>query len=217
MNCPLCAHKKIDHWHRRKLRDYWCCRNCGLVFVPPEQQLAPGEEKAEYDKHENKIDDAGYRRFLSPAFRAIVNGLPPGSGGLDFGCGPGPALAAMLSEAGYPTRLYDLYYRPDETVWDRSYKFISLTEVIEHLARPWPILQRLWSHLHPGGRLVVQTQRVMNQAAFRQWRYLHDPTHIAFYADSTFEWLGRALGAVGTEFVGRDLVVLVKPFDAGSG
>lgn len=214
MNCPLCGAKKIAHWHHWRERDYWCCLACQLVFVPADQHVSETREKAEYDKHDNRIDDAGYRRFLSPSFHAITGSLPLGSSGLDFGCGPGPALAAMLSEAGYPTRLYDLYYHPDDNVWRYQYDFISLTEVIEHLARPWPILQRLWSHLRPGGRLVIQTQRVRDREAFRRWRYLHDPTHISFYAGATFVWLGRALSARRVDRVGRDVVVLEKPGSA---
>lgn len=178
------------------------------MFVPASQHLDPGDEKAEYDKHENEVGDPGYRRFLSRALNAIVREAPPGARGLDFGCGPGPALALMLEEAGYPTALYDLYYRPDETVWQAGYDFIVLTEVIEHLARPDRELSRLWHRLEPGGCLVIQTQRVLDQAAFRRWRYIHDPTHIAFYAEATFHWLARWLGADSLDFPDRDLALL---------
>lgn len=210
LNCPLCDNKKIVHWHRRGQRDYWCCERCALVFVPPAQHLSPAREKAEYDKHDNRIDDPGYRRFLSASLRAVTDRLAPGSRGLDFGCGPGPALAAMLAESGYPTRLYDLYYHLDESVWNERYDFITLTEVIEHLAEPRPVLDRLWERLHPGGVLVIQTQRVLDRRAFRDWRYLHDLTHIAFYSETTFAWLGRALSA-RVECVSRDVAVLGKP------
>jgi hypothetical protein len=38
--------------------------------------------------------------------------LAPASQGLDYGCGPGPALAAMLAEAGHAVALYDpLFHR----------------------------------------------------------------------------------------------------------
>ncbi|WP_232819290.1 class I SAM-dependent methyltransferase [Saccharospirillum mangrovi] len=198
-------------WHRRGERDYWCCHQCQLVSVPVQQRISAADEKAEYDRHENTLDDAGYRRFLSRTFNALVERLPPGSTGLDFGCGPGPALAAMFEEAGFPVALYDLFYRPDSDVLQRRYDFITLTEVIEHLGSPWEVLSMLWQQLHPGGKLAIQTQPVRDQAAFRQWRYIHDPTHIAFYAPATFEWLARRLGAERLETVAADVVILHKP------
>ena len=210
MNCPLCHSVDIEHWHRRKQRDYWCCLNCQLVFVPAGQHLTAQQEKAEYDKHNNVVDDPGYRAFLARAFHAVVERQSPGAVGLDFGCGPGPALAAMLEDAGYSVRLYDLFYHPDETVWHQSYQFICMTEVIEHLAQPAKLLQTLWSLLRPGGCLVIQTQRVLDRSAFSQWRYLHDPTHIAFYAEATFEWLAQSLPSASMEFPARDVAVLTK-------
>lgn len=213
--CPLCGHDRADHWHRHRERDFWCCRRCALVFVPPAQHLTAARERAEYDKHDNQVGDPGYRRFLAPAWQAVTSALPPGSRGLDFGCGPGPALAAMLEEAGYPTRLYDLYYRPDASVWRERYRFICLTEVIEHLADPAGELRRLWSHLEPGGRLVIQTQRVRDRAAFTTWRYTHDPTHIAFYAPATFDWLANWLGAAALTLARQDLAVLERADTGG--
>lgn len=211
MNCPLCGAVEADHWHNRSGRDYWCCRTCRLVFVPKDQHLSSALEKAEYDKHDNDVSDPGYRRFLSRTFEAVTRVVSTNASGLDFGCGPGPALATMLEEAGHRMALYDLYYHPDESVWELRYDFITLTEVIEHLARPDEVLARLWHHLKPGGYLVIQTQRVLNPAAFRQWRYIHDPTHIAFYSAHTFEWMAQWLGGDQVEFPGRDVALVRKP------
>lgn len=213
--CPLCGATQASHWHRRGKRDYWCCQHCQLVRVPIQQHISADQEKAEYDRHENTLDDAGYRRFLGRTFSAVVDRMPPGHHGLDFGCGPGPALAAMFEEAGYPVALYDLFYRPDSEVLQRRFHFITLTEVIEHLAQPAPVLSSLWQQLLPGGLLVIQTQQVRDQAAFQQWRYIHDPTHIAFYAPATFRWLAQWLGAAALERVAADVVVLRKAGELG--
>ena len=40
-------------------------------------------------------------RFLGRLAEPLVERLDPGASGLDFGCGPGPALAAMLTRRGY--------------------------------------------------------------------------------------------------------------------
>jgi 2-polyprenyl-3-methyl-5-hydroxy-6-metoxy-1,4-benzoquinol methylase len=208
--CPLCKQEHNTWWHQRKHRDYWHCRICQLVFVGVAQQLSATAEKAEYDRHENDVDDPGYRRFLTRPFTAVTERLPAGARGLDFGCGPGPALAAMLEESGYDVTLYDLYYYPQAEALTRHYDFICLTEVIEHLSDPARVLTQLWALLNEGGWLVVQTQRVRNRAAFEHWRYVDDPTHIAFYAEDTFAWLARQLDARHWDITGRDVVVLQK-------
>ncbi|MCH8529761.1 MAG: class I SAM-dependent methyltransferase [Saccharospirillum sp.] len=209
MQCPLCLTDEPEHWHQRLGRDYWRCRACTLVFVPRHQHLGAAAEKQVYDQHDNRVDDPAYRRFLQGTHDAVAQRVGASARGLDFGCGPGPALAHMLESSGYPTELYDCYYHPDARVLTQSYDFITLTEVIEHLAEPKVVLEQLWSALKPGGVLVIQTQRVRDRDAFRQWRYLHDPTHISFYSMDTFDWLARALNAQ-LEYPGRDLAVLVK-------
>lgn len=187
--CPLCgaaALYPIDCHQRR----YHRCRQCLLVHLEPSQRLSAADEKAIYDAHENNIDDPGYRRFLSRAFGQVRTQVPPPAHGLDFGCGPGPALVAMAQEAGYTMACYDKFYWPDDRVLSARYDFITCTEVVEHLAEPLPILDRLWDRLKPGGLLVVQTKRVLDDERFRSWHYRNDPTHITFFAEASFHWLG---------------------------
>ena len=64
--------------------------------------------------------------------------LPEGARGLDYGAGPGPALAAMIEEDGYSAALYDPLFHPDEAVLSDSYDFITCTETVEHFATPAP-------------------------------------------------------------------------------
>ena len=108
--CPLCGEKKSSSFHSEKRRDYYRCKVCQLVFVPPSQHLNIREEKAEYDLHQNDPDDADYRRFLSRLFVPVRSCLKPDWQGLDFGSGPGPALSLMFAESGFPMVLYDPFY-----------------------------------------------------------------------------------------------------------
>lgn len=116
----------------------------------------------------------------------------------------------MLDEAGYTVTLYDLFYYPDPAALARCYAFICMTEVIEHLASPAQVLADLWALLEEGGCLVIQTQRVRDREAFARWRYVDDPTHIAFYSEATFAWLADHLGVREWTIVDRDVVVLRK-------
>jgi len=120
----------------------------------------------------------------------------------------------MLNEAGFPTAIYAPFYAPfyapAEHVWQDRYDFITASEVVEHLRRPWEKLQRLWTVLRPGGWLAMMTKRVLNQKAFTTWHYTNDPTHVAFFSEATFVWLARQWSA-GLDIAGPDVVLLRKP------
>lgn len=207
--CPLC-HSPAVAFHTDKKRPYYRCSCCDLVHVPAAWHLDSQTEKAVYDQHENHVEDAGYRTFLSRLANPLLQRLPAGSRGLDFGCGPGPALAVMLREHGHEVALYDLYYAPDLTVFEQQWDFITATEVIEHLGQPGQELQRLWHCLKPGGLLALMTKRVTSPQAFSTWHYKNDPTHISFFSESTFQWLAAQWRAE-LEIVANDVVILRKP------
>lgn len=195
---------------RDERRDYYRCGRCSLVFVPQRALLSAAAEKAEYDLHENSIDDAGYRRFLGRLAEPLLERLAAGSHGLDFGCGPGPALAAMFAEAGHEMAVFDCFYAPDLSVFKRRYDFITATEVVEHLHRPGNELQRLWRLLKPGGHLGLMTKLVIDQAAFSRWHYKNDPTHVGFFSRETFDWLAAEWGTAA-EVIGNDVIIIAKP------
>ena len=207
--CPLCNATDATAFHHDRRREYWQCRNCALVFVPPHDHLSAGEEKAEYDLHRNAIDDPGYRRFLSRVADPLLSKLAPGALGLDFGCGPGPALACMLEEAGCAMRLYDVFYFPDASVLEREYDFITATEVVEHLHQPGEELTRLWGMIVPGGYLGLMTKLVIDAPAFSRWHYKDDPTHVCFFSEATLAWWARQAGA-DLERIGADVAILRK-------
>ena len=97
------------------------------------------------------MDDPGYRRFLSKLADPLRGRLAPGAHGLDYGCGPGPALAAMLREAGHEMALYDPVYYPDTAPLQARYDFVTCTEVAEHFHAPAQEFDRMGALLRPGG------------------------------------------------------------------
>ncbi|WDL83632.1 class I SAM-dependent methyltransferase [Aeromonas bestiarum] len=209
LSCPLCC--ATDAYGlpvAGKL--YHRCRACELVWLDAAEHLDPEREKAVYDGHDNQVDDPRYRSFLMRAFGEVLSRLPPPASGLDFGCGPGPALIAMGREAGYQMAGYDKFYTDLPELLTRQYDFITSTEVIEHIAAPRAVLDGLWACLKPGGILVLQTQRVLGDERFKSWRYRHDPTHIVFFAEASF----RALAArwqADVLFPHADVAVITKP------
>jgi len=209
-DCPLCISSEIFFFCGDKLRDYLCCRCCGMVFVPKQFHLTPEAEKAQYDLHENTPDDQGYRRFLGRLIDPLIQRLVPASQGLDFGCGPGPCLSVMLEEQGHSMSLYDLYYADNRALLAKEYDFITATEVVEHLFEPAKELQQLWGLLKPGGYLGLMTKLVTDAEKFANWHYKTDPTHISFFSVQSFEYLGEQWGSKPV-FIDADVIIFQKP------
>jgi hypothetical protein len=208
--CPLCRGHDPSVFVRDVARDYHQCRTCWLVFVPREQLLSREDEKKRYDLHQYSADDSGYQAYLSRLAKPMIARIKPGSWGLDFGCGPEPVLASLFRKAGHVMSTYDFFYRPDDTVFDERYDFITASEVVEHLRRPGRELDRLWRCLEPSGILGIMTQWVVPAERFPTWHYKNDRTHICFFSPETFTWLARKWNA---ELVlqDRDVALFLKP------
>lgn len=190
MSCPLCQGVAATLFHRDARREYWRCDHCALVFVPPAFYLSPDAEKAEYDKHENEVNDPAYRRFLSHLATPLLEEMKPRSRVLEFGCGPGPALASLLSESGHQVSLYDAFYYPNSAVLTpASYDVVTATEVIEHLHYPDREITAWLTYLVPEGRLGIMTKTVIDAARFATWHYKNDLTHVCFYSSETFDYI----------------------------
>lgn len=194
----------------RDRRTFWQCAQCSLVFVDPVERLNATQEKAEYDLHNNDCDDPGYRQFLSRVVTPLCQQIKAPANGLDFGCGPGPALAQMLRERDYNMAIYDPFYAPDKTVLQRQYNFITATEVIEHLFCPHEVLSQLWQLIEPGGILAVMTKLLIDRDAFSSWHYKNDSTHVCFYSLATMQWLSDSLNARWQK-MDTDVVFFYKP------
>ncbi|MFN6976724.1 MAG: class I SAM-dependent methyltransferase, partial [Gemmobacter sp.] len=135
LGCPLCD-AAADRFMTLAGQDYFRCPACLLRFLDPAHHPPPEVERAHYLHHENDPDDPRYRRFLSRLAGPLLSRLGPGSRGLDYGCGPGPALAAMLREAGHDMALWDPVFAPDPAALAGQYDFVTCTEVAEHFHRP---------------------------------------------------------------------------------
>ena len=208
--CPVCEDASTRFFAEVDGRAYLRCEACNATFLMPAQRPDRAEEKNEYDRHRNDVDDAGYRRFLARLADPLLKRLPSNSEGLDYGCGPGPALAAMLREAGHRVRLYDPIYRPESTALERSYDFITCTEVVEHMHRPADEFRRLDHLLRLGGLLGVMTIFQTDDARFADWHYRRDPTHVVFYRKSTLARIAERMGW-SMEILRPNVAIFRKP------
>jgi SAM-dependent methyltransferase len=199
-------------------RDYWRCRTCAARFLDPRQRPLPDAEYAHYLTHQNHPDDPGYRQFLSkladPLMSRLAEGASEPSRGLDYGCGPGPALAARLREAGHEMALYDPFFHPDPSPLDRVYDFVTSTETAEHFHRPAAELDRLMRLVRPGGWLAIMTSFQTDDARFQNWHYRKDPTHVVFYREATMRHLAASRGW-SCEIPVKDVALMRRPLRQG--
>lgn len=209
-SCPVCKKSTIRPFLQVDQRDYWRCETCQATHLDAAQRLDAEQELAYYTLHENRPDDPGYRRFLSRLVTPLLAVLPAASEGLDYGCGPGPALARMLTEAGHHVDLYDPHFYPDAQRLARQYDFISCSEVVEHFHQPAEQFDRLNSLLKPDGVLAIMTCFQTDDARFANWHYRRDPTHVVFYREETFRYLASRFGW-RCEIPCKDVVLLFKP------
>lgn len=191
LQCPVCESLDTCFFMQVQQRDYLECRICGACFLDPAQRLSTTAELAHYQTHRNDPDDPAYRRFLQPLVESLLQRLGPRQRGLDYGCGPGPALAAMLREAGHEVVLYDPYFAPAHDALHGRYDFITCTEVAEHFRHPAAEFRQLDRLLKPGGWLAVMTGLLTAETDFSTWHYRRDPTHVVFYRPDTLRFLAQ--------------------------
>ena len=212
--CPLCLGVGVRFLHRSDdrhgEREFYECGDCDLAFVPPRFHLPPDAERERYLLHDNDVHDAGYRAFLGRLWDILKPRLKAGASGMDFGCGPGPALAMMMEEDGFAVEKYDPYFFPDAAALERSYDFITCTETFEHLRAPGETMRLLDRALKRGGVLAAMTGMMDDRAGFASWHYQRDPTHVAFYSRRTMRWVARRMGWI-VDFPTANVAVFSKP------
>ncbi|HAG90733.1 MAG TPA: hypothetical protein DCL41_02615 [Bdellovibrionales bacterium] len=203
-SCPLCEKSEGQILEvQNPDATYFGCGICDLISMDRSLLLTSPEERSRYDLHENSAEDVRYLNFLKPVFDEVCQRKKAPAKGLDFGAGPGPALAKMLEEAGFEMALYDPFFWPQKEVLEATYDFVVSTEVIEHLYEPHKEFQRLRELLNPGGVLVVMTSLHSPQTDFQNWHYRRDPTHVSFYSESTMEWIQKHFGFQSFEIKGK--------------
>lgn len=208
--CPVCEQGETETFAEIGPRTYWRCAVCAARFLDPAARLDADAEHQHYLSHQNEMNDPGYRKFLSKLADPMLAVLPGGSDGLDYGCGPGPALGAMLAEQGHTVTNYDPFFARDPQALLRTYDFVTCSEVIEHFHDPATEFRRLRALVRPGGWLGVMTCFQTEDARFPAWHYVKDPTHVVFYRESTLRWLAGA-GGWSCHIPCKDVALLQRP------
>ena len=209
VRCSVCHSNNTEIFTELDSKTYWGCLTCFAKFLDSSHFLSKDEEYAHYCTHQNKIYDSDYRRFLSKLSTPLKRYLIEHSEGLDYGCGPGPALSAMLEEDGYKMCKYDPFFFPDKKIFLTQFDFITCSEAAEHFHNPNYEFIKLDKMLKPSGVLGIMTNFLTKDLVFENWFYNKDPTHVVFYSPATFEIVAKQR-SWRVQFIDANIVIFKK-------
>lgn len=191
MICIVCKNSNTEVFAHFDDKKYWKCRTCKAIYLDKRNYLNSKEEYAHYLTHNNDIEDERYKLFLSKLMNPLIKELKENSTGLDYGCGPGPALAKMLEEIGHKIYVYDPFFFPIHENLSKKYDFICCTETIEHFHDPYKEFHNFNELIINKGVIGLMTNFYTDDNLFEDWYYRKDPTHVVFYCEETFYSLAK--------------------------
>jgi len=194
MNCPLCTDSNSDFFHQDRKRLYLQCPNCDLVFVHPDQLPSPEDEKTRYLLHQNDPTDNGYIDFLQTFINPLKARIRKEYYGLDYGSGPKSVLADLLRIDGYQIVIFDPFFANESKVLKAKYDYLTCVEVVEHFHNPRKEWATMIKMVKPFGWIGIKTTMIEANTRFSSWYYKGDPTHVCFYSQKTFIWIGNYFG-----------------------
>jgi hypothetical protein len=175
---------------------YHICDYCGFISKDISDHVSALAQQIIYDSHNNSIQDPVYVEYFNHFLNeAVFPYVGNGKRGLDFGSGPSPVLAQILSETyGYNMDIYDLFYSTEKSYLNTTYDLITVTEVVEHLENPLDYFTLFREHLNEKGILAIMTHfHSNNDEDFLKWHYIRDRSHISFYNERTFEVIAEKM------------------------
>lgn len=201
MLCPLCEHSSRSFFEDSYLQ----CTNCELIFKVDKPSI--DNERSHYDSHENDPEDNRYIEFLENVLTPLKKYLKSNDVGLDFGSGPGPAIAPYFEKLGFSMTNFDPFFGPKEV--EGEFNFITSTEVWEHFHYPGESISKCLSHLKSEGYIGIMSTWWDETIDFKNWYYRRDVTHVVFYTMRTLNYIAGNFGLKLIES-GKNWVVFQK-------
>ena len=219
--CPLCGSAARLYMTLPHTRVFRCGRrDCDLQFAAPQltdQELSQAYASLYYrpDGSEAVLENKPEAdvRHLVRRFSAFF-GSPAGKSVLDYGCGVGTLLRVLsetgahatgieqsatarqkMERAGFATVYSDLgalqHAEPK-----RRFDWVILSDVIEHLRRPWEDLEQLRPFLKRSGAVIVLTpnfEGLNSRLHGTRWEQRTNLTHLYYFTpQSLYAVMSRA-------------------------
>ncbi len=221
--CPLCGGQTrhvFDAADLNRATDderfaYSCCAVCASWFQPePPRDLAPYYPQAYYE-----LPSAAELDRLAQSQAPIARMLLERAGGagrlIEIGPGEG-VFARAAHNAGFDVTAIEMDARACQHLRDAAgvqaiesaepervmptlppSRAIVMWHVIEHLRRPWEVIERAAANLQDGGVLAIATPNpasVQFKLLGRRWAHLDAPRHLYLIADDALERRCAELG-----------------------
>ncbi len=210
MKCPLCEALDSRDVGSDKRRQFFLCNSCGLIFVPNAFHPTPEQAKQRYDLHDNTESNQGYVRFLTQVAEIIDASVAPTARILDYGCGKGAILTALLQQRGKQCDPFDPLYDfqlPGKNI-RKPYDAIVLCEVIEHCSDVRCTLREIGQLLDERGVVLVRTQCYPAIQNMARWWYAQDLTHVNFFSRCALETAAEILHRKLVDTSVRDIFLI---------
>ena len=179
-----------------------------FVIKDPKGYVSLEDEKERYDEHHNDLSDPNYYAYQTKILELFVRpNLKKGSV-LEFGCGQERVFEKLLLD--YKVSSYDLFYHPNEVIFEQRFDHIVTIETVEHFKHPFDEFSRFHRLLNDQGHLIVMTQFKPSFDLFDDWWYIRDKTHICFYDLNVFDYLAKAIGFEIVYTNHKNFIVLKK-------
>ncbi len=192
--CLICGGKTYPLVDDEINVTYDKCINCNFIYKQKIYHPDYQTERERYLKHHNSEKNIEYITYMNSFINEAIIPLNIKGKILDFGSGPVPILKQLLIDKGYEVYDFDPFFNNDLSYQKHTYDLIILTEVLEHIVKPYQTLEELLTYLNKDGILLIQTQLHSNKdEKFLKWWYRRDITHIGFFNTKTMEYLSSAL------------------------
>ena len=223
IKCPLCQSASDRSYVLSHTSVFRCsAKSCELQFAHPQlddQALGRAYETYYYPTNGNNTHllENSTEHTVQQLFRAIKPASISLAGRrvLDYGCGTGTLLRAAanagaqavgieqsaaardtIAKAGFAEAFKDLddLLRKDPNI---AFDVIFLSDVIEHLRRPWDELREVGKLLAPGGSVVLTTpnsESLRARLSGKDWDQRQNPTHFYYFTPATLTLVLREAG-----------------------
>ncbi|MHB8235322.1 MAG: class I SAM-dependent methyltransferase [Solirubrobacteraceae bacterium] len=214
--CPLCggtARHAFDATDLNRATDdkrfaYWRCEACATYFQPaPPTDLAPYYPHAYYElPSAAELDDLAQSQ--APVARELLERA--GGAGRLIEIGPGEGVFARAARnAGFDVTAIEMDARACEHLREAAgvqainssepervlatlppSRVVVMWHVIEHLRRPWEVIERAAANLQDGGVLALATPNPASlqfKLLRRRWAHVDAPRHLYLLDSATLE------------------------------
>jgi 2-polyprenyl-3-methyl-5-hydroxy-6-metoxy-1,4-benzoquinol methylase len=206
--CKCCGDYDIINVGKKNGYLFWKCQSCDFIFTDVGYKNMVETYESGYHSVEDGAPNTGWApslEFLSPAFLLLPDRK---LNVLDFGCGES-YIPKKLRQSGHKVVGIDLV-PPVEEHSDRitgdilevdmpvdNFNLIYSFQVFEHIAEPFPVMERLSGFLQENALLLIHTDMETEeryQGKFTDWWYVVPPDHCSYYTHKTFEKLFQKVG-----------------------